>query len=144
MGDLDTHLKHDFLGPCSPQPKRHLDRFSRLCTDDRRVSLYFTMGRPFPSQNCPFPWGSGPHLIPGSLDPPESSTPTVSQLFKRAHPYFVVSLALGLLHSTHVTRDGFSYQFCCQLTEAVSSDIGLRDIADFCIAIATFVHNPLV
>ena len=27
------------------------------CTDDRRVSLYFTMGRRFPSQNCPFLWG---------------------------------------------------------------------------------------
>jgi len=27
----------------SPQPKRHLDRFSGLCTDDRGVSLYFTM-----------------------------------------------------------------------------------------------------
>ena len=41
----------------SPQLKRHLDRFSRFRTDDRRVSLYFTMGRPFPPQNCPFPWG---------------------------------------------------------------------------------------
>ena len=30
-----------------------------FCTDDRRVSLYCTMGRPFPSQNCPFPWGCG-------------------------------------------------------------------------------------
>jgi len=38
----------------SPQLKRHLDRFSRFCADDRRVSLYFTMGRPFPPQNCPF------------------------------------------------------------------------------------------
>jgi len=28
-----------------------------LLTDDRRVSLYFTMGRPFSPQNCPFPWG---------------------------------------------------------------------------------------
>jgi len=32
----------------SPKIKRHLDRFSRFCRDDRRVSLYFTMGRPFP------------------------------------------------------------------------------------------------
>jgi len=23
----------------SPQPKRHLDRFSRVCTDDNRMSL---------------------------------------------------------------------------------------------------------
>jgi len=36
----------------SPQPKRHLGWFSRFYT----VS-YFTMGWPFPTQNCPFPWG---------------------------------------------------------------------------------------
>jgi len=29
------------------RPKRHLDRFSRFCTDHGRVSLYFTTGRPF-------------------------------------------------------------------------------------------------
>jgi len=57
----------------SPQPKWHLNRFSRFCTDDRKVFLYFTMGRPFPPQNCPFSLGSGPHLIHGSLGPPESS-----------------------------------------------------------------------
>ena len=39
----------------SAQPKGHLDRFSRFCTDDRRVSLYFIMGHPFPPKNCPFP-----------------------------------------------------------------------------------------
>jgi len=33
----------------SPQPKQCLDWFSRFCTDDRKVSLYFTMGRPSPS-----------------------------------------------------------------------------------------------
>ena len=32
----------------SPQTKRHLHQFSCFCTYDRRVSLYFTMGRPFP------------------------------------------------------------------------------------------------
>jgi len=40
-----------FLGPIRihiPQPRRHLDRFSHFCTAHRRVSLYFTMGRPFP------------------------------------------------------------------------------------------------
>jgi len=44
-----------------PQSKQHLDQFSRFCTDDPRVFLYFTMVRPFPPspQNCPFPWGSG-------------------------------------------------------------------------------------
>jgi len=37
--------------------------FSRFCKDHGRESLYFTMGHPFPSQNCPFGWGSGPHPI---------------------------------------------------------------------------------
>jgi len=60
----------------SPQPKQHLHRFSRIPTGDRRVSLYFTTGRPFPPQNCTFPWGDlDPHLIHGSLGPPESNNP---------------------------------------------------------------------
>ena len=42
----------------SPQPKRHLDRFSCFCTDDRRVSPYFTMGCPF--KISPSHWGSEP------------------------------------------------------------------------------------
>jgi len=38
--DLDHHLTHDAnWAHASPQPKRHLDRFSRVCTDDCRVSL---------------------------------------------------------------------------------------------------------
>jgi len=41
----------------SPQPKRHPYQFCRLCTDDRRVSLYFTMGRPFSPKNLPLPMG---------------------------------------------------------------------------------------
>jgi len=41
----------------SPQPKRHLDRFSCVCIDDRRVSLYFTMRRPFAAQYYLFPFG---------------------------------------------------------------------------------------
>jgi len=43
-------------GRPSPQSKLHHDRFSYFCTGDRRVSLYFAMGAPFP-QNCPFPRG---------------------------------------------------------------------------------------
>jgi len=63
----------------SPKPKRHLGRFSHFCTDDR-VFLYFTMGCPFPPQNCPLPWRDlDSHLIHGSLDPLESSAETVSQ-----------------------------------------------------------------
>jgi len=67
----------------SPQPKRHPYRFSRLCTDDRRVSLYFTMGRPFSPQNLPLPRGDlDPHLIHGSTAPPKSSTQTVARSVK--------------------------------------------------------------
>ena len=64
----------------SPQPKRH-HRFSRFCTGDRRVSLYFTMGRPFPLpfKIAPTNRGSGPHLICGSRGQPESSTQTASR-----------------------------------------------------------------
>jgi len=41
----------------SPQPKRHLDRFNCFCTDDGTLSLYFTMGRPFPEKKLPLPMG---------------------------------------------------------------------------------------
>jgi len=47
------HVTHDALGHANQQPKRHLDRFSRVCTDDRRVSLYWFAC--FPPQNCSFP-----------------------------------------------------------------------------------------
>ena len=43
----------------TPQPKRYPYRFSRLCTDDRRVSLYFTTGRSLSQKNCPSHGGSG-------------------------------------------------------------------------------------
>jgi len=65
----------------SSQPKWHPYRFSRLCTDDHRVSLYFTMGRPFSPKICPFPLGDlDPYLIHGSPGPPKSSTQTAAQL----------------------------------------------------------------
>jgi len=35
----------------SPQPKRHLHRFSHICAAQGRVSLYFAVGRRFP-QHC--------------------------------------------------------------------------------------------
>jgi len=39
------------------EPKQNLDWFSCFCIDDRRVSLYFTTGCPFPPPNYPFPYG---------------------------------------------------------------------------------------
>jgi len=45
--------------PPSPQSRQHLDRFSRFSPITAEcMSLYFTMGRPFPS-NCSFLWGRG-------------------------------------------------------------------------------------
>ena len=69
-------------GPSKPQPKWLLDRFCLFHTDDRRVSLYFTIGCPFPSspKKLPNPMGDlDPHLIHGSLGPPESSTQMASR-----------------------------------------------------------------
>jgi len=58
----------------SPQPKRHLNRFSRLCTDDRGVSIVYNRLPVSPSK-LPLPMlASGPHVIRGSLGPPESGT----------------------------------------------------------------------
>jgi len=71
-------------GRPSPQFKLHHDWFSYFHTGDCRVSLYFTMERSFPPQNCPFPWGDlDPHLIHGSLGPPKSSTQMALDRFSR-------------------------------------------------------------
>jgi len=51
-GDLDLHLMVSSAHQ-NPQPTRHLHRFSRFCTTHLRVSLYFTMDHPFPSQIAP-------------------------------------------------------------------------------------------
>ena len=88
----------------SPQPKRHLDRFSRFCTDNCRVSLYFTMGRPFPSQSWPSIGGSGPpsNTVHGSLGPTESSTQTAS---RSVQPFLQGSLVWQTDRQTdHATR----------------------------------------
>jgi len=66
------------LGP--PKPKRQLNwSVQRLLHSPRQKVPISTMGFPF-IQNCPFPWGSGPHLIHGSLCPPETSVQTASRL----------------------------------------------------------------
>ena len=64
-GNVPQTTGQDMIPTAHPssQPKWPLDRFSRIHTRDRRVSLYFIMGRPFPPQNCCFPWGDlDPHL----------------------------------------------------------------------------------
>jgi len=43
----------------SPHSKWHLDQFSHFSTGDCTVSLYFTVGRPFPLKTAPSDGGSG-------------------------------------------------------------------------------------
>ena len=52
ISTAEAHL-HNSYGPSEPTTKRHFDMFSRFCTDDRRMSLYFTMGRPSPPSKLP-------------------------------------------------------------------------------------------
>jgi len=63
----------------SPNPKRHLDWFSRFCTTHGRASLCFTTGRPFPVKITTSYGGSGPHLIRDSLGPSDATTQTASR-----------------------------------------------------------------
>jgi len=48
MGDLEPHLTDDSLRPFELTTQRASQSLSHFCTDDRRVSPYFTMRRPFP------------------------------------------------------------------------------------------------
>jgi len=65
---------------CFPRPTRvHIRNgipivLANFCTAHCRGPLYFTMCCQSP-QNCPFPWGDlEPHLLHGSLGPPESTS----------------------------------------------------------------------
>jgi len=73
----------------SPQPKRHLDRFSRFAQMTAE-SLYFTVYRPFPRKNSQskaktwLPWQSpsvslDSHLRRDFLGPSEPTTQTASR-----------------------------------------------------------------
>jgi len=63
----------------SPQSKRQINRFGRSCIAHNWKSLYLQWALLSP-QNSPLPWGNlDPHLIRGSLGPPESSTQMASR-----------------------------------------------------------------
>jgi len=68
-----------FLGPIQAHNPNGISIVSAVFAQLTPVSLYFTMGYPFPPQNCPFPWWDlDPHLIHGLLVPPEYTTQTAS------------------------------------------------------------------
>jgi len=82
-GDLDPSNTWFHTSPwahTSPQPKWHLDWFSRFCTAHRRVSLVYNGPPLLPLKIAPSHGGSGPCLIHGSLGPLESWTQTASRL----------------------------------------------------------------
>jgi len=88
-------------GPSKPTTQT-ASRFSRFCTDDRRVSP-LQWDAP-PPKKLPLPWGiCDGHLIRGSLGPPESSTQTASGLVQ---PFLQGSLVWQLDRPTadHATR----------------------------------------
>ena len=66
-------------------------------TAENPYSIILTMGSSC-LQTCPFRWVSGPHLIHGSLGPPQSSTQTTSrsvQLYLHRRPQSVPVLYNG-------------------------------------------------
>ena len=77
---MDPHPTHDSYGPSEPTTQTASLSVQPSCTDDRRVSLYFTMGRSFSPKNLPLPMRDlDPHLIHGSPDPPKCSTQTAAR-----------------------------------------------------------------
>ena len=60
----------------SPNPKRHLDRFSRFCTAHGRVTILHNRPPLFALKIVPSHGDLNSNLIHGSLGPPESSTET--------------------------------------------------------------------
>jgi len=74
-----TPSKSWLLGPVRAHNPNGITIGSASCTGDRRVSLYFTMGAPFPKK-LPLPTGvSGSHLTYDSLGPFEPTTQTASR-----------------------------------------------------------------
>jgi len=72
MRNLDLPCNTMLSAYTSPQPKRHLNRFSRLCTDDHGVSILYNALPVLPSKLQLPMLESGPHLIRGSLGLRES------------------------------------------------------------------------
>jgi len=102
MGGSGPHLTR-FLGPI--HPNGITTGWAIFFTDDFRLFLYFTLGRPYhPSKIVPFHGGPGPHLLHGSLGPPESSTQTASES-QSVQPFMQGSLVWQTVKPTdHATQ----------------------------------------
>jgi len=79
-GDLDPYLTHDALGPCEPTTQT-APRSVQPCLHrwPHSVPILYK-GLPVSPSKLPLPMGgSGPHVIHGSLGPPESWTQTATR-----------------------------------------------------------------
>ena len=90
----------------SPQPKQHVDRFSRLCTDDSGVSLQFTMVCLFPPQNCPSHVGIWTSCNMWFIGPPDSGMQMVTW---SSQPFLQGSLVWHSDRATERLTDRPSY-----------------------------------
>ena len=81
VGAMEPHLIHEYLGPCCMQAHNPNSIFigSVIFAQFPQSYLYFTMGCSLTPEIAPSCWGCGPHLIRGSLGPPESSTQMTSR-----------------------------------------------------------------
>ena len=135
----------------NPNSKQHLDQFSHFCTAHGRMSLYFTMGHLFPSQNCLFPWGSAPpfntftlgpihatQMVSRSLEPFLQSSP----LRQTNRPHYSVTIGLKTdkvtaitskqsnnINSSLISKGASNYKLskhissaCCKLSSCLSLD----------------------
>ena len=94
----------------SPHPKRNV--FAGLTAENPCISQ---LCAPYPPQNCPFAWRDlDPHLIHGSMDPPESSTQTAS---RSVQPFLQGSLVWQTDWLTdHATRSVTIGRICVRST----------------------------
>jgi len=77
---LEPHLAHDSYGPSEPinhNPNGNSIGSAVFAQGTAECPTRYN-GTPLSPQHCFFPWGCGPHLIHGSLGPPESSSQTAS------------------------------------------------------------------
>jgi len=63
-------------------PKWHIDWCSRICTPHGSVPILYN-GPPLFVLKISLPWGSAPHLIHGSLGPPDSAPQMASRILDR-------------------------------------------------------------